>query len=151
MKLKVSANHCSAGLRNGTITMNAHRPYTTEGTAARSSTTIVSGERKRRGHSSVMYSAVATATGTPIARSEEHTSELQSPCNLVCRLLLEKEHTLRPPTLFVSTPLWRASLVLRIAQALAPDQRVRSSAQQPVRLYSYPYPTLIQLTQRLYF
>src|SRR2546426_3765073 len=28
----------------------------------------------------------------PIAmRSEEHTSELQSPCNLVCRLLLEKK------------------------------------------------------------
>src|SRR5256885_4429004 len=29
---------------------------------------------------------------TPILwRSEEHTSELQSPCNLVCRLLLEKK------------------------------------------------------------
>src|SRR5688500_19926070 len=29
-------------------------------------------------------------------RSEEHTSELQSPCNLVCRLLLEKKNrTLR--------------------------------------------------------
>src|SRR5256885_8793033 len=28
---------------------------------------------------------------TPIARSEEHTSELQSPCNLVCRLLPEKK------------------------------------------------------------
>src|SRR5256885_5389794 len=27
---------------------------------------------------------------TLAARSEEHTSELQSPCNLVCRLLLEK-------------------------------------------------------------
>src|SRR5256885_9731093 len=27
------------------------------------------------------------------ARSEEHTSELQSPCNLVCRLLLEKQNT----------------------------------------------------------
>src|SRR2546426_7839674 len=26
-----------------------------------------------------------------IMRSEEHTSELQSPCNLVCRLLLEKK------------------------------------------------------------
>src|SRR3989454_8319033 len=26
-------------------------------------------------------------------RSEEHTSELQSPCNLVCRLLLEKKKT----------------------------------------------------------
>src|SRR5256885_8232701 len=27
-------------------------------------------------------------------RSEEHTSELQSPCNLVCRLLLEKKNIL---------------------------------------------------------
>src|SRR5256885_6184209 len=27
----------------------------------------------------------------PEVRSEEHTSELQSPCNLVCRLLLEKK------------------------------------------------------------
>src|SRR5256885_12160621 len=29
----------------------------------------------------------------PRQRSEEHTSELQSPCNLVCRLLLEKKKT----------------------------------------------------------
>src|SRR5205807_9941209 len=29
--------------------------------------------------------------GTAARRSEEHTSELQSPCNLVCRLLLEKK------------------------------------------------------------
>src|SRR5256885_4035282 len=29
-----------------------------------------------------------------ILRSEEHTSELQSPCNLVCRLLLEKKNDL---------------------------------------------------------
>src|SRR5256885_12933394 len=28
-----------------------------------------------------------------VLRSEEHTSELQSPCNLVCRLLLEKKKT----------------------------------------------------------
>src|SRR2546426_7274370 len=28
---------------------------------------------------------------SPSLRSEEHTSELQSPCNLVCRLLLEKK------------------------------------------------------------
>src|SRR2546426_7449700 len=32
-------------------------------------------------------------------RSEEHTSELQSPCNLVCRLLLEKKKkALKPST-----------------------------------------------------
>src|SRR2546426_3674320 len=31
-------------------------------------------------------------------RSEEHTSELQSPCNLVCRLLLEKKKTSTTPT-----------------------------------------------------
>src|SRR5256885_13181515 len=29
-------------------------------------------------------------------RSEEHTSELQSPCNLVCRLLLEKKNMTTP-------------------------------------------------------
>src|SRR5256885_10163227 len=29
--------------------------------------------------------------GLAHGRSEEHTSELQSPCNLVCRLLLEKK------------------------------------------------------------
>src|SRR2546426_5248269 len=35
------------------------------------------------------YFAVLQKHG--VARSEEHTSELQSPCNLVCRLLLEKK------------------------------------------------------------
>src|SRR5256885_3245325 len=30
----------------------------------------------------------------PMWRSEEHTSELQSPCNLVCRLLLEKKKSI---------------------------------------------------------
>src|SRR5688500_19454125 len=31
---------------------------------------------------------------TRCLRSEEHTSELQSPCNLVCRLLLEKKNNI---------------------------------------------------------
>src|SRR5260370_19622038 len=35
-------------------------------------------------------------TGAPDPRSEEHTSELQSHLNLVCRLLLEKKKTRRP-------------------------------------------------------
>src|SRR2546426_6572104 len=34
---------------------------------------------------------VAELDGLLPLRSEEHTSELQSPCNLVCRLLLEKK------------------------------------------------------------
>src|SRR2546426_3471886 len=47
-------------------------------------------------------------------RSEEHTSELQSPCNLVCRLLLEKKkhrcvlatpHVLTSPALALLTHL----------------------------------------------
>src|SRR5256885_11851848 len=33
------------------------------------------------------------ADETDVGRSEEHTSELQSPCNLVCRLLLETKNT----------------------------------------------------------
>src|SRR5688572_31725953 len=35
--------------------------------------------------------------GPSAARSEEHTSELQSQSNLVCRLLLEKKKTIRAP------------------------------------------------------
>src|SRR5688500_19980347 len=45
-------------------------------------------------------------------RSEEHTSELQSPCNLVCRLLLEKK---------------------KIADKL--DDRQHSRYHSPVRMY----------------
>src|SRR5256885_9059351 len=35
--------------------------------------------------------APPAGAGSLSRRSEEHTSELQSPCNLVCRLLLEKK------------------------------------------------------------
>ena len=52
--------------------------------------------RQRPGFS---YCQILVAAATPLfilpisrcGRSEEHTSELQSPCNLVCRLLLEKK------------------------------------------------------------
>src|SRR5256885_9842013 len=38
-------------------------------------------------------------------RSEEHTSELQSPCNLVCRLLLEKKKQSVQDSTLVQRPL----------------------------------------------
>src|SRR5256885_7907343 len=41
----------------------------------------------------VIAGARPNATFSINSRSEEHTSELQSPCNLVCRLLLEKKKT----------------------------------------------------------
>src|SRR5256885_4658730 len=37
-------------------------------------------------------------------RSEEHTSELQSPCNLVCRLLLEKKKKTRTLSMRAADP-----------------------------------------------
>src|SRR5438477_4336398 len=40
---------------------------------------------------------LANPFGADAVRSEEHTSELQSHVNLVCRLLLEKKKTNRPP------------------------------------------------------
>src|SRR5256885_10804696 len=57
---------------------------------------------KREFYSNIMgehsYFALRAHTNlvrSHIDRSEEHTSELQSPCNLVCRLLLEKKkHTI---------------------------------------------------------
>src|SRR3990170_8235502 len=42
--------------------------------------------------------------GSTGRRSEEHTSELQSPDHLVCRLLLEKKNTLTQLKLFLQTP-----------------------------------------------
>src|SRR5256885_10822932 len=44
-------------------------------------------------HAAVTYPHYTTIVWAASARSEEHTSELQSPCNLVCRLLLEKKKT----------------------------------------------------------
>src|SRR5256885_12725153 len=41
------------------------------------------------------YALVAHQTRDSTERSEEHTSELQSPCNLVCRLLLEKKKAMQ--------------------------------------------------------
>src|SRR5688500_19905114 len=38
-----------------------------------------------------LKTAIADGRISEKVRSEEHTSELQSPCNLVCRLLLEKK------------------------------------------------------------
>src|SRR2546426_2861640 len=53
-----------------------------------------------RDHTLRMTTVRSSAGGAPpvkparsaCTRSEEHTSELQSPCNLVCRLLLEKKN-----------------------------------------------------------
>src|SRR5256885_5514891 len=65
-------------------------------------TRIFSGTVSRRISSAtaLIYALSRRCWATPIfrprksirmSRSEEHTSELQSPCNLVCRLLLEKK------------------------------------------------------------
>src|SRR5256885_3973031 len=56
-------------------------------TVNRARTVLLQGGEMPRG-------AVALMQGKSVSRkprSEEHTSELQSPCNLVCRLLLEKK------------------------------------------------------------
>src|SRR5256885_11860402 len=45
---------------------------------------LINRQKKSRGHSTQRKPGLDS-------RSEEHTSELQSPCNLVCRLLLEKK------------------------------------------------------------
>src|SRR5256885_4623798 len=48
-------------------------------------------QRARHHRSKSLHRECAVNRQTKVSRSEEHTSELQSPCNLVCRLLLEKK------------------------------------------------------------
>src|SRR3989454_1985608 len=43
------------------------------------------------GSEELAVAAMKLGAADYVSRSEEHTSELQSPCNLVCRLLLEKK------------------------------------------------------------
>src|SRR5256885_10985042 len=45
----------------------------------------------RRIERAVHWDGRAASPGRRVNRSEEHTSELQSPCNLACRLLLDKK------------------------------------------------------------
>src|SRR2546426_8170567 len=73
-------------------------PYTTLFRSPRSGSTAGGGEPPGRSAASASPSARGARPfrGCPrwcaqSYRSEEHTSELQSPCNLVCRLLLEKK------------------------------------------------------------
>src|SRR5438094_4686054 len=51
----------------------------------------------------LLVTSVSVSPSLPLSsrsvRSEEHTSELQSPYDLVCRLLLEKKHNLQHHTL----------------------------------------------------
>src|SRR2546430_9612691 len=56
----------------------------------------------------------------PVVRSEEHTSELQSQSNLVCRLLLEKK---KLPSLPVSVifPLPSVSMLASLDSTVSPD------------------------------
>src|SRR5437868_13236263 len=76
-------------------------PYTTlfrsqAGAFARFRSSCAAG-RARAGLGSSVRRA-ATRTRAPELRSEEHTSELQSRFDLVCRLLLEKKIELSPPS-----------------------------------------------------
>src|SRR5256885_8452448 len=65
----------------------------------------------------VRYAVGATPTSEGAAymllvfRSEEHTSELQSPCNLVCRLLLEKKKKNNRDLILINSQHHRAKLL----------------------------------------
>src|SRR6266487_3332081 len=69
-------------------------PYTTLFRSRRRLSPARRGSEARRAS---CRSSSAPAARSPSPRSEEHTSELQSPVHLVCRLLLEKKTTPRSP------------------------------------------------------
>src|ERR1039457_6737898 len=99
----------------------------------------------------------------PVNRSEEHTSELQSPCNLVCRLLLEKKIIKEQETLFLLEIHSDAAAIetllvgqsRRVSQAplhrtVLPHRRIIvpffffSMIRRPPRSTLFPYTTLFR-------
>src|SRR5256885_8352512 len=77
---RITAVPCDAIRRRGNVFSNAMKPATSAI------------------HAMLMMPNANSAAMSAQQRSEEHTSELQSPCNLVCRLLLEKKKTHIPTT-----------------------------------------------------
>src|SRR5256885_6836450 len=69
-----------------------------------------------------------------LLRSEEHTSELQSPCNLVCRLLLEKKKK-ESPQVHAKHPLSNPTLP-PLTQAQHKDSQYQQLATRNVRVES---------------
>src|SRR3989454_5623441 len=66
-------------------------PYTTLFRSLNPLEVLTAPQRARLAQALKSDTTVAVIAKTEVGRSEEHTSELQSPCNLVCRLLLEKK------------------------------------------------------------
>src|ERR1039457_815045 len=81
-----------------------------------------------------------------LKKSEEHTSELQSPCNLVCRLLLEKKNNTRSCLLIVKSC---------VHASLPSFSSVLSSfffflmIRRPPRSPLFPYTTLFRSSQAI--
>src|SRR2546426_9261801 len=83
-------------------------PYTT---LFRSVVTLIPRDSLGAARHAHPHTEISSQRGTPYGmmrdvRSEEHTSELQSPCNLVCRLLLEKKN---PPSVAAGMPAVKGS------------------------------------------
>src|SRR5256886_6664627 len=76
------------------------------------------------------------------ARSEEHTSELQSQSNLVCRLLLEKKNS-APDDVSSSPTLWSSEVTERLT-LFTPLTNSRRSSASP----SLPLPVRFRASQR---
>src|SRR5256885_5728313 len=86
----------------------------------------------------------STCFGT--LRSEEHTSELQSPCNLVCRLLLEKKKKLGTasitsaftPVAFTTLTPSTSKNCTTHASTIDPNSRSTNRTPASPNIYSHP-------------
>src|SRR2546430_10293946 len=78
-------------------------PYTTLFRSPRASLALLRPASRRSNTCASSRAALGPARESPANRSEEHTSELQSQSNLVCRLLLEKKKNVQLTTLLITS------------------------------------------------
>src|SRR5438093_2122234 len=85
---------------------------------------------EQRGDRGFSRPNVAADGDEPFHRSEEHTSELQSLTNLVCRLLLEKKKT-RPTTPAQRRHCWQRAAMRSTGYSRSPARSATPGCQRP--------------------
>src|SRR5256885_3375793 len=102
-------------------------------------------QRQGLGHVRHVHESVVHRDA-PEVRSEEHTSELQSPCNPVCRLLLEKKNAMTRPSSCAAVSVGAKPSLARPRPDICAGTHPAATGKRTRSMWHMPYPAQVQST-----